>query len=58
MASAVLDALRGKFAAAVLETSSDYGDDVAVIARGGGYVQQRERREFEAGRKKLKVVNQ
>ena len=33
MASVVLDALRGKFGGAVLETSSDYGDDVAVIAR-------------------------
>ncbi len=33
MASVVLDALRGKFAGAILETSSDYGDDVAVIAR-------------------------
>ena len=33
MASVVLDALRGKFGGAILETSSAYGDDVAVIAR-------------------------
>ena len=35
MASAVLEALKARFGAVVLETTSAYGDDVAVVKREG-----------------------
>ncbi|HTE56492.1 MAG TPA: NADH-quinone oxidoreductase subunit C [Kofleriaceae bacterium] len=34
MAKAVLDALRGKFGAGILATSSHHGEDVAIVTRG------------------------